>query len=267
MMQRVEFSQAGDALESEIVLSSVDAKFATSIAASREAALEQLYRLDVHAYAQTRNHFQGAVTGLSAAIENGILSEVEIVQWLQNSLAEDWPNAYRFIQQLAWREFFQQKWRADFMAPKQAQQAYKTGWQDADYVQQIPAEILQANTQSALINQLITTLQTTGYLHNHGRLYLASYMVHWLRVHWRIGADWMLALLRDANLASNHFSWQWVASTNSPKPYIFNLQNAQKFCGECYDTSPQNNVPLDDSYESLQLRLFPNIAMANGGPA
>lgn len=260
-MQSIQFEQASDALACEIKPHNNKFEAKKYLTSSRIAALQQLKQLDVKAYGKTRNYLQGAVTGLSAAIENGILSETEILSYLRSTLANDWPQAYRFVQQLSWRQFFQQKWQLNHDAPRQAQQAYKTGWQDGDYQMQIPQQVLQAQTPSALINQLIVELQTTGYLHNHGRLYLASFVVHWLGVHWRTGADWMLQELADGNLASNHFSWQWVASTSSPKPYIFNLENAQKFCGESYDTCAQNNAVLDDSYENLHQRLFPNMAL------
>ena len=227
---------------------------------SRASAIKRLHALDVEDYGKTRNHIDGGITKLSAFIESGLLSETEIVEYLRKQLDDQWPKAYRFVQQLSWREFFQQKWRRDFMAPWQPQQVYKTGWHDEDYQQQIPGFIEQANTDSVLINQLIVELKTTGFLHNHGRLYLASYIVHWCRVHWKTGAQWMLHYLIDGNIASNHFSWQWVASTNSPKPYIFNLENAQRFCGNRYDTTESSNDSLAASYEELYQRLFPNFA-------
>ena len=31
----------------------------------------------------------------------------------------------------------------------------------------------------------------TGYLHNHARMWLASYVVHIRKVHWRTAADWL----------------------------------------------------------------------------
>ena len=64
-------------------------------------------------------------------------------------------------------------------------------------------------------------------MHNHARMYLASYVVHFRRVRWQAGAEWFLTHLLDGNEASNNFSWQWVASTLSQKPYIFNLENVQ----------------------------------------
>lgn len=230
--------------------------------ATRQHAWFLLKRLDVQAYAKTRNFLDGDVTRLSPYIESGLLHETEVRDFLKRQLAENWSDAYRFMQQLSWREFFQQKWQRNPQAPWTAQGDYKTGWRDTDYRQEMPAMLDAAQTPNALINQLIVELQTTGYLHNHGRLYLAAYVVHWCRVHWSVGANWMLRLLMDGNLASNHFSWQWVASVNAPKPYFFNLENAQKFCANRYDTSAANNPELNLSYEALQKKLFPNLQQA-----
>jgi deoxyribodipyrimidine photo-lyase len=49
--------------------------------------------------------------------------------------------------------------------------------------------------------------------------------VHVRHVHWRAGADWLVAHLLDGDLASNHLSWQWVAGTFSSKPYLFDAAN------------------------------------------
>ena len=96
------------------------------------------------------------------------------------------------------------------------------------------------------------TLYATGYLHNHTRMWIASYVVHCRKVHWRAGADWLYAHLLDGDLASNHLSWQWVASTFSSKPYLFNAENVAKFAPmrarAAWDSS---GTVIDQSYEAL----------------
>lgn len=90
-------------------------------------------------------------------------------------------------------------------------------------------------------------------------MYLASYIVHFRRIKWQAGAKWFLEHLLDGDEASNNLSWQWVASTFSNKPYIFNLENIDKYFGNLIDTSAENNQILDTSYENLQAQLFPNL--------
>jgi deoxyribodipyrimidine photo-lyase len=93
----------------------------------------------------------------------------------------------------------------------------------------VPADVREARTGLAVIDQAVRTLATTGWLHNHARLWLASYLVHGRRVHWRAGADWMLSWLMDGDVGPNHGSWQWVAGTGSHKPYLFNADNVARF--------------------------------------
>jgi len=76
-------------------------------------------------------------------------------------------------------------------------------------------------------------------------MWLASYVVHMRKVHWRTGADWLHGHLLDGDLASNHLSWQWVAGTGSSKLYIFNADNVARYApaswhspGTVIDTSP-----------------------------
>jgi deoxyribodipyrimidine photo-lyase len=79
-------------------------------------------------------------------------------------------------------------------------------------------------------------------------MWLASYVVHVRKVHWRCGADWLYGHLLDGDLASNHLSWQWVAGTGSSKPYLFNADNVARYASAPWH-SP--HTVLDTSYEAL----------------
>jgi deoxyribodipyrimidine photo-lyase len=98
-------------------------------------------------------------------------------------------------------------------------------------------------------------------LHNHARMWLASYVVHLRKVHWRCGADWLYGHLLDGDLASNHLSWQWVAGTGSRKPYLFNADNVARFAPPAWH-SPGSVI--DASYETLD-RLARQPAAAAAG--
>jgi deoxyribodipyrimidine photo-lyase len=94
----------------------------------------------------------------------------------------------------------------------------------------------------------VHALYATGMLHNHARMWLASYVVHLRKVHWRVAADWLYGHLLDGDLASNHLSWQWVAGTGSSKPYLFNADNVARYAPESWH-SPGSVI--DTSYEAL----------------
>ena len=101
-------------------------------------------------------------------------------------------------------------------------------------------------------------LVTTGWLHNHARMWMAAWLVHWRRVHWKAGADWFMQHLLDGDPASNHLSWQWVASTFSHKPYFFNRGNLERYSdgSYCAGCPCAKSCPFEGSYEQLENQLF-----------
>ncbi|MDX1352381.1 MAG: FAD-binding domain-containing protein, partial [Thiomicrorhabdus sp.] len=192
-------------------------------------------------------------------IEHGLVEPSEILKYIDSQ--QDRIQAYDFLQQLSWRDFYQKKYFENPETIWENLDEYKTGFSHDDYADDLPSDILSATTNVAVINTLIKTLQNTGYLHNHARLYLAAYIVHWRRIKWQVGARWMLSHLIDGNLASNNYSWQWVASTGSQKAYIFNLDNVRKYAAnEGMNLSVEHNFPIYGSYEVIAQRLFPKKA-------
>ncbi|MBN2647791.1 MAG: DNA photolyase [Thiotrichales bacterium] len=223
----------------------------------QEAAQVALAKIQPQLYRHDRNFLDGHVTRLSPYVRHGLVSPQQLMQQaLQVAGVEA---GERFIQQLAWRDYFH-LYLAQFpQAAWQDVEPYKTGWLAADYAQDLPADIAAASTGVRLIDQLICELLQQGWLHNHARLYLAAYVVHWRRVRWQAGAQWFLQHLLDGDLASNNLSWQWVASTFSAKPYIFNLENVEKFSRGRLDCAHPSNAIFDDDYDALQAKLFPNL--------
>ena len=129
----------------------------------------------------------------------------------------------------------------------------------SDYADELPDDIANGETESAAMNHFIDELKSTGYLHNHARMYLAAYIVHWRRVKWQAGAVFFLQYLLDGDAASNNLSFQWVASTFANKPYFFNLDNLQKFAGMQAPCDYHANKCFGGTYDDLAMRLFPDL--------
>ena len=225
-----------------------------------EHAQTKLASLDVEKYAQTRNYLSGGISMLSPYIEHGLVDPTEILKYIDTQQAR--IQAYDFLQQLSWRDFFQKKYADNPSLIWENIQPYKTGLVHDDYSDLLPTDILNGTTNVAVINAFIAELKNTGYLHNHARLFLAAYIVHWRRIKWQVGAKWMLSYLIDGNLASNNYSWQWVASTGSNKAYIFNLETVRKFSKPGMNLAVEDNFPLHGTYEALSRRLFPSLNVA-----
>ena len=193
-------------------------------------------------YARRRNHVDGPVTRLSPYITHGIVRLPDLVR----ELAERYRRSTldKLLFEFAWREFFHHVWRhegegilGDLGAPISG----------AAYADRLPDDVIEGRTGVPVIDASVRELYATGYLHNHQRMWLASYVVHLRKVHWRPAADWMYGHLLDGDLASNHLSWQWVAGTFSRKPYLFNADNVARYAPAL--ASP--GTVIDRGYDEL----------------
>lgn len=222
------------------------------------SARDALLAIDPVQYSRSRNHLDGAVTRLSPFIRHGVLSLADVRDEALSTVPAI-KHAEKFVQQLAWRDYWQRHYARLGERIWEDIEPYKTGFEASDYAANFPTDIARAETGVAAIDHFLRQLIETGWLHNHARLYVAGYVCHWRKVAWQEGARFFLKHLLDGDPASNNLSWQWCASTFSHKPYFFNLENLQSFCGPDVDTNYKNNKALAGSYEDLHARLFPNL--------
>jgi deoxyribodipyrimidine photo-lyase len=163
----------------------------------------------------------------------------------------------KLVSELAWRDYFQRCW---FHLGDQIWsdvESWKTGHDASWYADELPEDIRAGKTGVDYIDAFVRELTETGYLHNHARMWLAAYVVHARRVKWQAGARWFLELLLDGDEASNNLSWQWIASTFSSKPYVFNRDNVLRNSGAGRFQKRQGpKDPFDGTYEQVSARLF-----------
>ncbi len=209
---------------------------------TREAALAQLRRVDPRAYGRTRNSLDGAVTRLSPWITHGFIDLPEIVDSLRARFRVSTDD--KLVFELAWREFFHHVWGH---LGEDILRSVRAPLPGVDYAAALPDDILTASTGVPVIDATVRQLHATGYLHNHQRMWLASYVVHLRKVDWRVAADWLYGHLLDGDLASNHLSWQWCAATFSTKPYLFNADNVARYAPAL--ASP--GTAIDAAYPAL----------------
>lgn len=238
----------------------LDALADSALPPTREAALARIAAVQPAAYARTRNAIDGAVSGLSPYITHGITSLHEVLAGVAARHALHMQ--HKFVFELGWRAFFRQVWAQRDSGILQS--LHPGLLPDGAYATQLPDDVRQACTGVPVVDQAVHTLYATGLLHNHARMWLASYLVHLRKLHWRTGADWMLGHLLDGDLASNHLSWQWVAGTGSSKPYLFNADNVARYAPAHWH-SPGSVV--DTSYAALDALARQPQAVPGGNAA
>ena len=219
-------------------------------AGGRLAALQKLNSIDAIAYARNRNFLNGTVTHLSPYLRHGCVTLNETFETVKKQFD---ANADKLVYQLAWRDYWRQVWYAEGDAIYHEMEPPKVPLGNAP----LSSDIVQGKTGLPCMDGFINDdLLATGYVHNHPRMWLASYIVHFRKIDWREAADWFESQLIDGDLASNHLSWQWVASTFSSKPYFFNKENLSRYTGGKYCANCHVECPFDASYEALNDKLF-----------
>jgi deoxyribodipyrimidine photo-lyase len=212
-------------------------------------ALRRLGALHPAEYARTRNALDGAVSGLSPYLAHGVISMRQAMAHLaqRHRLGFDDKLVFEF----AWREFFHHVWTREGDAV--LRDLRPAALWPGPYANSLPADLREGRTGVPAIDTAVRQLYTTGYLHNHARMWLASYVVHLRKVHWRAGADWMFGHLLDGDVPSNHLSWQWVAGTFSNKPYLFNAENVARHAPKRgFEAWVSVGTVIDQPYEALE---------------
>ncbi len=228
----------------------------------RAAAEQVLAQVKPGSYERSRNYLDGDVTRLSAYLRHGVLTLAEV----RDSALQQATNprdAGKLINEFAWRDYWQRLYVQMGEGIWQDREPYKTGYRASDYDSTLPEDVARAETTLVCMDSFSQQLTSTGYLHNHARMWMAAYVVHWRRTRWQSGAAWFLEHLVDGDPASNNLSWQWVASTFSSKPYIFNRENLERYTAGVYcRTCPHaqaHTCPFERDYESLEQTLFPRL--------
>lgn len=234
----------------------------------RVAAEAVLARVKPQSYERTRNFLTGDVTRLSPYLRHGVLTLAEVRDDALGRVSDP-QHAGKLINEYAWRDYWQRLYEQMADGVWQDREGYKTGFAANAYREQLPAEIPTGETTLRCIDSFAEELTTTGYLHNHSRMWFAAYVVHWRKTRWQAGARWFLEHLLDGDPASNNLSWQWVASTFASKPYIFNRENLERYTAGTYCRScphaQARTCPFERDYEGLEQTLFPRLQTQGDG--
>jgi deoxyribodipyrimidine photo-lyase len=213
-----------------------------------DSIIEKINKINPVKYAKTRNFLTGQVTYLSPYISRGVISTKQVMEIvLKNGFS--FYESEKFIQELAWREFYQRVWQ---VKKEHIWDDLKQDQPDVNHHEML-SSLLKANTGIQIIDEQINYLYETGYIHNHIRMYLASIACNVGKAHWQKPANWLYYHLLDGDIASNNCSWQWVVGSFSSKKYYCNQENINK-----YTNTHQTNSFLANSYEYIASMRVPD---------
>ena len=206
---------------------------------TRTAALEKLSAFVPKAsrdYAAQRNYDRGSgqhdnVSTLSPYIRHRLLTEPEVLEAVLGRYSAS--SAEKFVQEVFWRTY----WKG-WLEMRPAvwggyQQGLSGAWDQVQTQSGLCAEweaACRGETEIDCFNHWAHELVTTGYLHNHARMWFASIWIFTLRLPWELGADFFMRHLYDGDPASNTLSWRWVAGLQTQgKNYAARASNISKY--------------------------------------
>ena len=196
---------------------------------TRDEALKQLEKFvpRMGDYAEDRNRVVSGhanVSRLSAAIRHRLISEDEVISVaLENYSFSD---VEKFIQEVYWRFY----WKSWLEMRPQVWSAYREDLAEMSSGAQRAAEkVLSGQSGIEIFDYFTNELVTTGYLHNHARMWFAAIWVHEFKLPWQLGANFFHQHLLDGDPASNTLSWRWVAGLHTAgKNYLARASNLKQ---------------------------------------
>ena len=167
-------------------------------------------------YSKTHDDLAKQTSQLSAYIKFGCVSIREVY----NVFKSNKP----FIRQLIWRDFYANILYAfPYVLGKPMKASYsKISWsKNTGYFNAWK----NGMTGFPIVDAAMRQLNETGYMHNRGRLIVASFLVKTLLIDWREGEKYFATQLTDYDPASNNGNWQWIASSGADSQPYFRIFN------------------------------------------
>ena len=166
---------------------------------------------------------------LSGALARGLLSPRQCIQaaedLVQRPIWEFPDNAFSWINELIWRDFYQHL-LVGF--PRLSKNRAFRPETEALIWRNIPAEIdawKAGRTGIPIVDAGMRELRATGWMHNRVRMIVAQFLTKNLLCDWRIGEAHFMQYLVDSDLGANNGGWQWSASTGTDAAPYFRVFN------------------------------------------
>ena len=179
-------------------------------------------------YSKTRDQLAVETSRLSAYIKFGCVSIREVYHRFVSAFGQSSP----LVRQLFWREFYAQILFANpTLLGRSLNQRYDNIKWENDRVKFNAWK--EGRTGFPVVDACMRQLNATGYMHNRGRLIVASFLIKTLLIDWRWGEKYFATRLVDYDVASNSQNWLWVSGGGADsQPYfrIFSPWEQAKKC-------------------------------------
>ena len=166
-------------------------------------------------YNVERDNLIFQTTHLSPFNKFGCVSIREVYWAIFNKLGKE--GEFGLIRQLFWRDFFYnlsnyypEIYKENALNPKYRNIKWETSKTSMENFQ----KWCDGNTGFPIVDACMRELNTTGYMHNRGRLVTCNFLCRLLHIDWKMGERYFATKLYDYDPAQNNFGWQ-VSGANS----------------------------------------------------
>lgn len=199
----------------------------------RKEALKILRSIEKHKYyGKTRNLLPIETTHLSAYIKFGCLSIREVFHTMKNKLGL----RNDLIKQLIWRDFY---YHLGYGFIERFRKSLKEKYDNIEWENNptLFKKWKEGRTGYPVVDACMRQLNDTGYMHNRGRLIVASFLIKNLQINWEWGEKYFAQQLVDYDVLVNNGNWQWVSGSGADSQPYFRIFNpwtqSEKFDKEC----------------------------------
>ena len=204
----------------------------------------------IAAYAESRNHVvpgHAKVSRLSPAVRHRLVLEEELVD--RSIRAHGLASCGKFVEEVLWRTYWkgwlEQRpgvWRDH----RRRVQSLRDGGNRG--MLKRAEQVARGESGVAVMDDFARELLDTGFMHNHARMWWASFWIHVERLPWDLGADHFLRHLLDGDPASNTLSWRWVAGLHTQgKTYLVRRSNIERYVDRALLTDTTGMERFDDA--------------------
>jgi deoxyribodipyrimidine photo-lyase len=220
----------------------------SSIDGGQTAADRALAELDITGYAQMRSEVlprtRRGASVLSPYIRHNLLTLEQVYRAVK---AAPYRDREKFRDELFWQEYARHLYARigtrlfENLRFETNRDAYGDGW----------------NRDMLCVDEVVSELETDGWLVNQTRMWLASHWTVRNDAGWLHGQERMYRELIDGSRAANLLGWQWTVGSGTGKPYGFAQWQVEKrapgLCNKCplMMSCPIKNFPAETSPRQL----------------
>lgn len=229
----------------------------STIRGGQTAANAALAALDIRGYASSRSevlpHSKRGATMLSPYIRHNLLTLKAVWQAVERAPFRD---REKFQDELLWQEYarhlyarlgtelfenlrFDQTWHGE-----------GDGW----------------NRGLLCVDTVVDELETSGWLVNQTRMWLASHWTVRNGVGWLAGQERMYRELLDGSRAANLLGWQWTVGSAGKQYGFARWQVEKRAPGLCQRCPLQNKCPIQEFPEDRELPQLDRLELLSHDP-